>query len=196
MDLDIIRDLGILIALIGASLTVVMGFLGQNIFIGVIVLILGGILILLSLLMSESSSIKKTRIRRKRREVKKPALYRIAPKTEQKMPGENILYTVSITNLLPEKIDGKVSITVPQGWHLDNTEHTFGSIKREETANVNFEVDIPKDAQLGYIYKITINVSFLEYSQELSAVVELLSQEDELLTIEEDEQIMKALEEL
>ena len=110
------------------------------------------------------------------------------------MPGEKINYTTSITNLLPDKITGNVKVTAPEGWKVDNDNIGFGPIKKEATEDVTFEDEIPQNTKLGFVYKITIEVSFLDHTQELSAVVELLSKEDELLTIEEDEQIMKALE--
>jgi len=196
METRNILELGILVTLIGAIYTALSAAFGESLINGILVLIIGGFLVLLSLLLSEQKSTKKTKVRRKTREVKKPALYRISPKTEQKMPGEKIHYTTSITNLLSEKIDGNVKIVVPDGWKIDKNNINFGPVKKEETEDVNFEVEIPQDAKLGFVYKITIVVSFLDHSQELSAVVELLKEEDELLTIEEDEEIMKALEEL
>ena len=105
MDTDTIREIGILVTLIGGIYTALSGFLGENILNGIVVLISGGILLLLSLLLSEQTSTKKTKVRRKTRAIKKPALYRISPKTEQRMPGENVSYTTSITNLLAEKIE-------------------------------------------------------------------------------------------
>ncbi len=194
MDTDSIRDIGILVTMIGGIYMGLSAAFGENILNGTLVLIVGGMLILMSLLLSEQKSTKTTKIRRKTREIKKPALYRISPKTEQRMPGEKINYTTSITNLLPEKITGNVKITAPESWRVDKNNIEFGPIKKENTEDVTFEVEIPQDAKLGFVYKITIEVAFLDHAQELSAVVELLSKEDELLTIEEDEQIMKALE--
>ncbi len=189
-----IRDLGILITLIGAIYTTLSVILGENLLYGIFALVSGGFLILLSLLLTEQKSVRKTRTRRKKRETKRAALYRVSPKTEQKMPGEKIYYTTSITNLLSDKISGKIEVSIPEGWKIDKKEIDFGPVKKEETEDVGFEVEIPKDAKLGFVYKVNIKISFLDYSHELSAVVELLSQEDELLTIEEDEEIMQALE--
>ena len=123
---------------------------------------------------------KKTKISASKKE-EIPIRYSIEPKTSPQYPSDTIKYKVTVTNDKLDQVSGKVTLAPPDEWNIGPLVKEYGPLEKGSNAIMEFEFQIPKDAQTGFIYKVAGNIYYGTDEVESSAMIELVEKGEELL---------------
>jgi hypothetical protein len=110
-----------------------------------------------------------------------PIRYNILPKTSPQYPGDRVKYKVTVINDKLDQISGRVTLMPPEEWNMDPLVKEYGPLNKEASQELEFEFQIPKDAQMGFIYKVAGKISYGSEEVESSAMIELVKKGEELL---------------
>jgi uncharacterized membrane protein len=132
------------------------------------------------LFLFKTSKSKKTKVSASKKE-EIPIRYRIDPKSSSQNPGDTVKYTVKVMNDKLDQASGSVRLTPPEKWDIPPESKEYGPLKPGEEVELEFEFNIPEDAETGFIYKVAGKIDYGKDDVESSAMIELVAQGDELL---------------
>ncbi len=110
-----------------------------------------------------------------------PIRYSIVPKTSPQYPGDRMKYKVTVVNDKLDEVSGRVTLIPPEEWKMEPLLKEYGPLSREASQELEFEFQIPNDAQVGFIYKVAAKIAYGNEEVESSAMIELVKKGEELL---------------
>jgi uncharacterized cupredoxin-like copper-binding protein len=132
------------------------------------------------LFLFKTSKSKKTKVSASKKE-EIPIRYRIDPKSSSQNPGDTVKYTVKVMNDKLDQASGSVRLTPPEKGDIAAESKEYGPLKPGEEGELEFEFNIPEDAEPCFIYKVAGKIDYGKDDVESSAMIELVAQGDELL---------------